>query len=136
VSDLGQHLEELFYHLRIVLELLLTFVLSWSLLIVWVAWWLCGVDWKKAWPILAQGAWAPVVLIMVTSALVWSQIAPRTCTCLGLFEVPNFWWQLGDVSVLTGLALVCGWLQVTMGWTPAETNLDPPVAASHEHAHH
>jgi hypothetical protein len=136
VSDLGQHLEELFYHLRIVLELLLKFVLSWSLLIVWLAWWLCGVNWKKAWPILAQGAWAPVVLIMVSAALVWSQIAPRTCTCLGLFEVPNFWWQLGDVSGLTGLALVCGWLQVAMGWTPAEINLDPPVAASHEHAHH
>ena len=35
------------------------------LLIVWVVWWLWGVNWKRAWAFLGQGAWAPLVLLMV-----------------------------------------------------------------------
>src|SRR3712207_7152335 len=44
----------------------------------------------RSWPVLARGGWAPVVLLMIVSALVWSQIAPSTCECLPLVKVANF----------------------------------------------
>jgi hypothetical protein len=113
---------------------LLQLGLSHALLIGYVAWWLLGVNWKKMWPTLAQGAWAPVVLLLVMAAFAWSQIAPGACTCLGVVAVPNFWWQLGAVGLLAAVALFCGWLQGIFGWTPAEINLEPADHAP-DHAH-
>jgi hypothetical protein len=136
VSELWESLVQLFAQLGVFLGLLLQLLASWSLVIVWIAWWLWGVNWKKAWPVLAQGAWAGVLLIGVVVTLAWSQIAPSSCTLLRIFVVPNFWWQLGAVAGLIAIALFCGWLQGVMGWTPAEISLEPPAAASHEHAHH
>lgn len=112
-----------------------TWGLTWGLLIAWVAWWLWGANWKTIWPALAQGAWAPLVLLVVVSALVWSQIAPGDCTCLGFMSIPNFWWQLGEVSLLTGLALFCGWLQAYFHWTPEPVNFEPAAVGHHDHGH-
>jgi hypothetical protein len=110
----------------------------WLLLIPWVAWWLWGVNRKQTWAVLAQGAWLPVLLLMIVSALVWAEIRPSECTCLGFVTVPNFWWQLGGVSLLVAVTLLCGWLQGVYGWTPAEISLEPPEAPAmeHEHGHH
>jgi hypothetical protein len=102
---------------------------------LWCAWWLWAVDWRKTWTVLAQGAWAPVVLIGALSAYAWSRVSPSECTCLRLITVPNFWWQLGSVSALVAVALFCGWLQDKVGWAPAEVDLSPPVAR-HDHGHH
>jgi hypothetical protein len=103
---------------------------------LWCAWWLWTPDWKKVWPVLAAGAWVPVVLLMVLSALAWSMISPSSCNCLGFVTLPNFWWQLGSVSALTVLALFCGWLQGQLGWTPAEVEIEPPAAEpGHGHGH-
>lgn len=115
---------------------LLALGLTWSLLLAWMAWWLWGVNWPKTWKVLGQGAWAPLVLIMIVAALVWSRIAPGECTCLGIVAVPNFWWQLGGIGLLAASTLFCGWLQGLFGWTPAEINLDPPAPAHHGHDHH
>jgi hypothetical protein len=78
----------------------------------------------------------PLVLILVVSALVWSQLAPSDCSCLGFITVPNFWWQLGGVGLLAAVTLFCGWLQGVFGWTPAEVELEPPMPAGHGHGHH
>lgn len=118
---------------KLVVEFL-SLILQSSLLMTWVAWWVWGVDWRKTWRALAAGAWMPVLLLMVVSALVWSRIAPSDCTCLGFTTVPNFWWQLGAVGLLGALTLFCGWLQGLMGWTPTEISLEPP-AAHHQHQH-
>ena len=107
----------------------------WLLLIAWLAWWLWGVNWKNAWTVLAQGAWLPVLLLMIVSALVWSQIAPSDCSCLGFVRVANFWWQLGGVGLLVAVTLFCGWLQGVLGWTPSEISLEPPPAPALEHGH-
>lgn len=138
VIDLWQTLVQLADLLLRLAGDLLLFVLYWSLLIAWVAWWLLGVDWRRAWPVLAGGAWAPLTLLLVTGALVWSQLAPSTCTCLGFMAVPNFWWQLGGVGLLAALTLFCGWLQGVMQWYPAEVPIEPPaVHGGHEAgAHH
>jgi hypothetical protein len=105
------------------------------LLIVWVVWWLWGVNWKRTWPALREGAWAPLVLLMLVSALVWSRLAPGACECLGFAVVPNFWWQLGYVAMLVAIALFCGWLQGVFNWAPAEIDLEPPAHGHGTHAH-
>lgn len=102
------------------------------LILAWVAWWLWAVNWKRAWPVLARGAWAPLVLLIVITALSWSMIAPRNCSCLGFVTIANFWWQLGYVVLIAGLAFFCGWLQEVFGIHPIEVNLEP---VEHHHGH-
>lgn len=104
---------------------------------LWCAWWLWGVNWKKAWPVLAQGAWVPVVLLMFVVTLAWAHVSPGPCNCLGFVTIPTFWWHLGAVCTLTICALFCGWLQGVLGWAPAEVSFDPPVGTAHgSHGHH
>jgi hypothetical protein len=130
-----QNLWQIVLDLGMIVVQLLALAMQWSLLIAWLAWWLLGVNWRNLWPALAKGAWAPVVLLIVVSALVWSRIAPGECNCLGFVTVPNFWWQLGAVSLLVAVTLFCGWLQGLFGWTPPELSLDPPAHAEHGHDH-
>src|SRR5262249_28898143 len=107
------------------------FIFSWALLIVWIAWWLWAVNWRKLWPVLAQGAWLPVVLLLIVAALVVSQVAPGENRFLG-----NFWWHLGNLGLLLVLTLFCGWLQGLFSWAPPDVDLEPPVAHPlHDGAH-
>ena len=110
------------------------FGFHWILWIIWAAWWLGGVNAKKARYVLSCGAWAPAVLIIIVSALVWSRIDPRSVEFLGFMTLPNFWWQLGYVSMLAATAMFCGWLQGVLHWTPHEIHFDPP-ARGHGHEH-
>jgi hypothetical protein len=110
-----------------------------ALLIAWVAWWLGGVNWTRAWSILAKGGWVVVALLTVLAALVWAALAPGSYDCLGLFSIGNFWWQLGAVALVVLVALFCGWVQGVFGWAPAEIELAPAVAGhadQHGSAHH
>ncbi len=109
---------------------ILVALLPWA---VWCVWWLWGVNWRKAWPMLAAGGWAPVVLLMIMTSLAWSAIDARSCDCLGFMVLPNGWWQLGEVCTLAALALFCGWLQGYFGWTPQEISVEPPPP---EHDYH
>jgi hypothetical protein len=107
----------------------------WALLpwAVWCVVWLGAVNWRKAWPMLAEGGWVPVVLLMIAASMAWAMIDARPCECLGFLEVPNGWWQLGVICTLAALALVCGWLQGYFAWTPPEISVEPPPV---EHIHH
>jgi hypothetical protein len=104
--------------------------------LLWCLFWLCAVNWKRAWTVLAQGGWAPVVLLDLVAALAWSGIAPAPFDLDGSFHLPNFWWQLLVVVCLTLLALFFGWLQGVLGWAPAEVSLEPPAVHHGHHAHH
>jgi hypothetical protein len=128
--QLGNVLTQLFVQL-------LALGAHWILLIIWVVWWLLGVNWQRAWPALRHGGWAPVILLVLIVSLVWSRLQPVGCDCLGFTTIPNFWWQLGYMSMLVGIALFCGWLQGVLHWAPAETSLEPP-APTHgsDHRHH
>jgi hypothetical protein len=133
-----QTLAHLFQDLAQLVRLSLAFLASWSLLIVWIVWWLWGVNWRRCWAALAQGAWAPAVLLLLLLALVWSRLQPGPWTQeLGtvVISVPSFWWQLGAVGALAALALFCGWLQGVYAWEPAELDLEPPVHAHGHDAH-
>jgi hypothetical protein len=137
VNELAHSLSQIFQTLwqlvlvlgRLIVELLYL-GLQYGAVLFLVAWCLLGINWQKTWPVLRQGACVPFTLLLVLIALVWSQMLPSECTCLAIVTVPNFWWQLGAVGLLAGVALFCGWLQGKFGWTPAEVDLDPP-----EHGH-
>jgi hypothetical protein len=110
---------------------------DWLPWILWCVWWLWAVNWKKTWPMLAEGGWVPVLLLMGMASLAWTSIDARSCNCLGFVTLPNGWWQLGSVCTLAVLALLCGWLQGYFGWTPQEISVEPPISHDdHAHAHH
>jgi hypothetical protein len=130
VSDTwGALFQQLLMILSKMAEKLIQGALGWSLLIVWLAVCLFGINWKKTWAVLAQGAWAPLLLAMVLSALAWSQMTPAS---------PRFWWRLGLVSLIVVASFLCGSVQGYFGWQPAEINLEPttPEATGHGHEHH
>jgi hypothetical protein len=103
-----------------------------GLFTVWCLW---GVNWRRAWPVLATGGWVPMVLIGLMAAFVWSLIWPTNAIVLGFLVVPNLVWQLGSVAILIGVALFCGSLQTRYGGEPPEIDLEPP-AHGHGHADH
>jgi hypothetical protein len=100
---------------------------------LWLVFWLLAVDWRKLWPVLRIGGWAPPVLLVVVSAGVWARITPQACTCLQFVTIPNFWWQLGTTSGLATVALFCGWLQGYLGLAPIEHAVEPPEGDDHVH---
>jgi hypothetical protein len=97
------------------------------------AWCLWGINWKKARHVLKVGGWMPALLLIILIALVWSRIDARSCDVCGL---PNFWWQLGYVSMLAAIAMVLGWVQSVFHWTLHEIQLDPPAPGHGSHGHH
>jgi hypothetical protein len=105
--------------------------------LVWCVWWLWAVNWRKAWPMLAEGGWVPVVLLLILASLAWAMIDARPGSLLGLVTLSNGWWQLGNVVALAALALFCGWLQGYLAWTPPEISVEPPPPEHGTlHAHH
>lgn len=109
--------------------------LTWLPLLLWIVWWRWAVNWQRLAPALRSGAWAPVLLLIIMAAAVWSRIAPAECACLGFVVIPNFLWQLGAMIGLLLLALFCGWLQGVYGFVPLEVSLEPPAHAA-DHGHH
>jgi hypothetical protein len=105
-------------------------LLPWAL---WCAWWLGAVNWRKAWPMLAEGGWMPVVLLMLVASFAWAMIDARPFDFLGFVVVANGWWQLGYICTLAVAALICGLLQGYFSWTPPEISVEPPPV---EHIHH
>jgi hypothetical protein len=136
VAGFWETLWQLVNNLGTLLVYLIGYALHWALLIAWLAWWLWGVNWSRAWPVLARGGWAVVVLLWVVGALVWSQLAPSTCHCLGFTTVPNFWWQLGATGLLLAATILCGWLQGVFGWQPADIDLEPVATGANGRDHH
>lgn len=123
----------------------LTVLLAWTALVLspvifWIAWWLFATDWRKFWPTLAHGGWAPVVLLALIVAMALTMVVPLPQSVLGV-EVGSPWWQLGAVTIAVLSMLLCGWLQGVLGWQPTEP---PQLAAAalaegpgrHGHGHH
>jgi hypothetical protein len=101
--------------------------------VLWIAWWLWCVDWRKLWPTLGSGAWAPAVLLVAMGGVVWGRLDPRDLTWPG-FYVPSMAWHVLAAICLGCLAMICGWLQGVFGWVPPEFPVHPPALA-HGHGH-
>jgi hypothetical protein len=138
VDEPWQSLLRLWWDLVALATWLSGFLLRWSLLILAMAWCLWAVNWRKLLSVLAQGAWVPGILALVTSALIWSRISPGVGNFFGLFDVGNFWWQLGDLCLVAAAVLCCGWIQGALDWTPPEVSVEPADAPAHgtDHGHH
>ncbi len=128
MSDLPAWLQETLRVLAVLVPYLLFF-----------AYCLWAINWKKMWPTLREGASVPLTLLLVLVALGWSQIRPSDFVFLGVMTIGNFWWQLGAVVLLASLGLFAGWLQERWHWTPWEVPIAPPPAGhghGHDHGHH
>jgi hypothetical protein len=126
LQQLAIILQQLAIILSKMAEKLVQDAMGW-LLIFWLAWCLFGINWRKAWTVLAQGAWAPLVLAMILAALAWSQMTP---------DAPYFWKKLGQVTLVVAASFFCGWVQGYFGWQPVEVNLEPVTSPAHGHHHH
>lgn len=104
---------------------------------LFTAWCLWAVNWRRTWPVLAAGGWLPLLFVVIMAAYGWAMIYPRTITLLGM-TIPNYTWQLGAATILTGVGLFAGWLQGQYGWEPETVSLDPPEDhGDHgDHGHH
>src|SRR5204863_3160687 len=112
VSDLPAWLQQTLSVLCVLVPYLLFF-----------AYCLFAINWKKMWPTLREGAWVPLVLVLLLVAMVWAQIRPRTIPVAGVFVIGNFWWQLAIVGLFAALGLFCGWVQERYSWTPQEVSV-------------
>jgi hypothetical protein len=101
---------------------------------LWFLFCLFAINWKKMWPTLAEGAWVPLLLLLVLVALEWSRIRETEMTILGVIVVGNFWWQLLAVGLIAALGLFAGWVQNRYGWMPFDYPV-APVAHGHDHVH-
>jgi hypothetical protein len=120
-------------------ELLVVLVWSlapWTPLLAWVAFWLLAVNWRKLSPVLIQGGWVGVALILLVAVLVWSSIAPPAAGkhfLLGL-QLDNFYGKFVYVSGLAVIALLCGTAQ-NAGVCAALCRFDEPAPAADDHGH-
>lgn len=134
MSELSSILQQLGIDLVNLLTILARLSAPWWPALVWAALWLWAVDWRKLWPRLAEGAWAPLTLIGVMVALMWTSLAPEPWA-IGNVALVSFWWHLLAVAALIGSALFLGWLQGVMQWLPPEVAIEAPAAAGHGHDH-
>ena len=91
------------------------FILPWTPLIAWVAFWLLAVNWRELYPILMRGGAIGVGLIGLTTVLVWATVSPPVDGVhhlLGL-EVSNHYGKVVYVSSLIVIAFLCGSVQVS-----------------------
>jgi hypothetical protein len=109
----------------------------WLPVLVLIVWSLWGTNWRRLWPVLAEGGWIPLVLIGIMAAAVWAFVFPKNVIVLGFMPVANGLWQFGAVTLMICLSLACGWLQGRMNWYPPEISFDPPppVHDPHHSAH-
>ena len=122
------------------LQSLISFLIAIWPGLLWALFCLWAINWKKMSAVLREGAWVPAALLVFLAALVWSRVAPSSYSVLGVFQVPNLWWQLGAVSLYVGIGLFAGWLQLKYSWTPPEYAVEPAPHAHgdghHGHDHH
>lgn len=100
--------------------------------LLWFAFCLLAINWKKMWPTLAEGAWVPLVLLIIFVAILWSRIHASSITLFGFLTIGNFWWQLDALALLAGFGLFAGWVQSRYSWAPMEIAIEPP---EHGHGH-
>ncbi|WP_437225776.1 hypothetical protein SH661x_004231 [Planctomicrobium sp. SH661] len=114
-------------------------ILPWTPLLLWIAFWLLAVNWRKLYPVLWQGGIFGVILIALMAVMVWAAVAEPEGGShhLAGLVVDNFAGKFVYVSGLTVIAFLCGTVQLS-GACGACCNFDEELEPSVEesHAHH
>ncbi len=121
--------------LHVAAELVLL-VLPLTPLLIWIAFWLLGVNWVKLRQVLLSGGAIGVVLIMLMAILTWGVIVPPESgrhAIMGL-SVSNFVGKTVYVTALTVIALLCGSVQLA-GLCGPMCNFDDETSETVDHAH-
>ena len=87
----------------------------WTPLIAWIAFWTLAIDWVQLRSFLLKGGWIGVVLLGLTTVLVWGVVAPPEAgvhSLLGL-SVSNFVGKTVYVTTLIVIMLLCGSMQLS-----------------------
>jgi hypothetical protein len=134
MTELVNALQQVGVDLINVLSILARLAAPWWPVLVWIAFWLWVVDWRKLWPRLAEGAWAPLTLLGIMVALMWSSLLPAPYV-VGDLILASFWWQLLAVALLICSALFFGWLQGVLAWHPLEIAIEAPSSGGNGHDH-
>ena len=108
-------LQELLFAVWHVVVSLLVFVVPWTPLLAWIAFWLLAVNWEKLYPVLAKGGIVGVMLVGLVAVLVWGLIAPPGDGAHYLFGLKpsNFVMKTVYVTMLLTIAALCGSVQLS-----------------------
>src|SRR5436305_1979982 len=78
--------------------------------VAFAAWCLWGVDWRRAWPILAVCGWVPLVLIGIMTGVVWAFVFPSAALVSGIGKLPTGLYTIdlasGNENDLTGIKCI------------------------------
>lgn len=114
--DLLTALINLFHALVSLVGALALAILPWAPLLLFIAFWLLAVNWRKLYPILfLRGGIIGVFLLYVMIILAWGVVAPPeqgTHSMLGL-TVSNFVGKMIYVTFLFVIAGLCGTVQLS-----------------------
>ena len=102
---------------------------------LWCVWWLCCVNWRHCWPILAAGGWVVICGLGLLATILWTAIDPVACKCFPHLTLSAFLSHFVGVVLLVVVALLCGWLQGRCSWGPEEVIIDPYLLPSNETSH-
>lgn len=115
--QLLQSLWNVFVALAGLVVAIVQFLIPWTPLIAWVAFWLLAVNWKKLYPILspARGGWIGVLLTALMTILIWSSISIPADGMHHMYGL-NLSNGVGKTVYVTGLIVIaafCGNVQLT-----------------------
>ncbi|MEZ6144925.1 MAG: hypothetical protein R3B91_05700 [Planctomycetaceae bacterium] len=131
-------LQDLFSALLHVGAELVQLILPLTPLLVWIAFWLLGVNWVKLREVLLKGGAIGVLLIMLMAIITWGVIVPPESgrhAILGL-SVSNFVGKTVFVTALAVIALLCGSVQLAGLCGPlCNFEEEAPEAVDHAHGH-
>jgi hypothetical protein len=135
MHSLDQSLLQLLTALGDVIVALGALLLPFIPLVVWVAYWLFGVNWAKLRVVLLQGGWIGLLLIGFVVVLIWGTVSPPQSGYhhfLGL-TVGNFVGKTMLVTTLICIMFLCGSVQLS-GFCGSWCQFDEPAAEPAAHA--
>lgn len=117
---------------------LVSLVLPWSALLLWVAFWLLAVNWVKFFQVFLKGGWTGVVFIYLMMIMIWGLIAPPDGGVHTIFhlELSNFVGKTVYTTALFCIAGICGSVQMAGSvdrWTCFKEDEEPEAGHAHGH---
>jgi len=90
-------------------------LVPWSPLMVWIAFWMCAVNWVPLRRVLLSGGWVGLVLVGLFMIIVWGTVAPPESGYHHMFQLKlsNFVGKTVYVTALFCIMLLSGSVQLS-----------------------